>query len=255
VFFSPLEQFESFATPTYNVFFAPNSGFDFFPFPALYFIFFLYIVILSYYFVPNKLVYTTKFFAINIGTTFAIFARNMLQNSINSLYFTRQYFVVFFCVFIFVLGANLIGLIPFHFTITSQIIITFGLSFFIFFAANWVAVKRHGWNYFSLFLPAGSPLVMSPLLVPIEIVSYVARVFSLSIRLFANMMAGHCLLKIIAGFAWTMLLAGGFISFFFIVPFTVVVLVTFLEIVVAFLQAYVYCLLLSIYIRDCIHLH
>lgn len=96
---------------------------------------------------------------------------------------------------------------------------------------------------------------MSPLLVPIEIISYVARVFSLSIRLFANMMAGHCLLKIIAGFAWSMLLIGGLISFFFFVPFSVVGLVTVLEIIVAFLQAYVYCLLLSIYIRDCIHLH
>jgi ATP synthase subunit 6 len=185
----------------------------------------------------------------------AVFCRSILFSALNDLYFTRQYFVVFYAVFFFLISSNLIGLLPFAFTVTSQIILTFGLSFFLFFAANWLAVQRHGLNYFSLFLPSGSPFFMSFLLVPIEIISYVARVFSLSIRLFANMMAGHCLLKIIAGFAWTMLLMGGLISFFFVVPYVVVVLVTVLELIVAFLQAYVYCLLLSIYIRDCVYLH
>jgi ATP synthase subunit 6 len=251
--FSPLEQFEVFS-------FWPSSfGFSylaaFFNLAAVYFVFFFALTAIYFFSQPNRFVFAPKFLFLEILNSLASFVRGILIGSLGDVYFTRQYFSIFFSVFFFVLGANIVGLLPFAFTLTSQIVLTFGLSFFLFFAANWVAVQRHGWNYFSLFLPAGSPFLMSPLLVPIEIISYIARVFSLSIRLFANMMAGHCLLKIIAGFAWSMLLAGGLVSFFFFVPFTVVTLVTILEIIVAFLQAYVYCLLLSIYIRDCIHLH
>jgi ATP synthase subunit 6 len=178
-----------------------------------------------------------------------------LVNALNNIFYVRQFFLLFYSVFFFILISNLIGLLPFAFTVTSQLVLTFGLSFFLFFGINWMSVSKHQFNYLSLFLPAGSPFAMAPLLVPIEIISYVARVFSLAIRLFANMMAGHCLLKIIAGFAWTMMLSGGFISLFSLIPLTVVFLVTGLELIVAFLQAYVFCLLLSIYIRDCLYLH
>jgi F-type H+-transporting ATPase subunit a len=95
-------------------------------------------------FIPNKLVYATRNFVIEVITQLSLFSHSMLKNSLNNAYFTRQYFVVFFSVFIFVLGANLIGLLPFAFTLTSQIIITFGLSFFLFFGANWVSINRHG---------------------------------------------------------------------------------------------------------------
>ena len=103
-------------------------------------------------------------------------------------------------VFSFIFFCNLMGMIPYSFTVTSHIAVTLGISMMTFFALNVVLVKTHGFHGFSFFLPAGAPLALAPLLVPIELVSYSFRVVSLALRLFANMMSGHCLLKILAGF-------------------------------------------------------
>jgi ATP synthase subunit 6 len=106
-----------------------------------------------------------------------------------------------FSIFLFLLFSNILGLIPFAFTTTSHIVVTFGLAFMFFVGINLIGIKHHGLHMLSLFLPAGSPLALAPLLVAIEIVSYSFRVISLALRLFANMMSGHCLLKILVGFA------------------------------------------------------
>mmetsp|Transcript_4209 Transcript_4209/g.7029 ORF Transcript_4209/g.7029 Transcript_4209/m.7029 type:complete len:132 (+) Transcript_4209:212-607(+) len=111
------------------------------------------------------------------------------------------YFPVLLSIFFFLLICNLVGMIPYGFTVTSHIIVTFSLALAIFIGINIIGIKTHGLHLLSLFLPAGAPLIMAPLLVFIEVVSYSFRVVSLSLRLFANMMSGHCLLKILAGFA------------------------------------------------------
>ena len=112
-----------------------------------------------------------------------------------------KFFPIVFAIFSYVLFLNLIGLIPYSFTLTSHIVVTFALALFIFIAINIICIKLHGLEFFSLFLPGGTSFVLALLLVPIEVISFVFKPISLSIRLFANMMAGHTLLKVIAGFA------------------------------------------------------
>jgi ATP synthase subunit 6 len=112
-----------------------------------------------------------------------------------------KYFPILFTIFFFIVCCNFLGMIPFGFTVTSHIVVTFSLALIMFVGINVIGIKTHGLHMLSLFLPAGAPLIMAPLLVFIEVVSYSFRVVSLSLRLFANMMSGHCLLKILAGFA------------------------------------------------------
>jgi ATP synthase subunit 6 len=111
------------------------------------------------------------------------------------------YFPFLFSIFSFIFFCNLLGMIPFSFTVTSHIVITLGLASMAFIGINIIGIKRHGFHMLSLFLPSGAPIALAPLLVMIELVSYSFRVVSLALRLFANMMSGHCLLKILAGFA------------------------------------------------------
>jgi ATP synthase subunit 6 len=146
-------------------------------------------------------------------------------------------------------------LIPYSITVTSHLIITlyFSLSFFI--GTNIISILYHKEKYFELFLPEGIPVAIIPALIILEYISYISKIFSLAIRLFANMMSGHILLKILIGFSWTLFtngLLGGFLS---IIPFGVVFLVIGLEFVIAFLQAYVFTILLIIYLNDAINIH
>ena len=167
----------------------------------------------------------------------------------------QQYFPFVFVLFMFILLSNLIGLIPYSFTITSHLIVTFALSLMVFWGVNIICLKEHGTHMGSLFLPPGTSLGLAFLLVPIEFVSYMFKPISLGVRLFANMMAGHTLVKILCGFSWTMLFVGGVISVAAIFPFAVVFGITFLEIGVACLQTYVFSMLTCIYLRDAIYLH
>lgn len=146
-------------------------------------------------------------------------------------------------------------MIPYSFTVTSHIIFTFGLALSLFIGINIIGVREHGIKFFSLFLPKGVPLIIMPLLVTIEIISYLIKVFTLSIRLFANMTSGHTLLKIIAGFAWTMLQSGGLIAFFHIIPLVLLLILIGLELGIAALQAYVFTLLTCIYLNDVLDMH
>lgn len=167
----------------------------------------------------------------------------------------KNFFPYFFTLFVFILISNVIGLVPYSFTVTSHLILTFALALMTFIGINIVCLEIHGINLLSLFLPTGSSFALSLLLVPIEIVSYVFRPISLSVRLFANMMAGHTLLKVIAGFSWTMMLSGGGLAFAHILPLLILVLLMGLEFGVAIIQAYVFTILTCIYLNDAINMH
>jgi len=161
----------------------------------------------------------------------------------------RKYFPFIFSLFMFILFANLIGLLPYSFTFTSHIIVTFAMAIMIFLGVTVIGIVRHKLHFFSFFMPAGVPKIMAPILVPIEIVSYLSRPVSLSIRLFANMMAGHTMMKVFAGFVIPLGILGGW------APLAVDVALTGFEFLVAFLQAYVFTILTCLYLNDAIHLH
>jgi F-type H+-transporting ATPase subunit a len=167
----------------------------------------------------------------------------------------KKYFPFIFSLFTFLLFSNLIGMIPYSFTTTSHLLITFSLSVSVFIGVTLIGFQIHGLHFFSFLLPPGAPLGLAPFLVVIELVSYSFRAISLGVRLFANMMAGHTLVKILSGFAWTMLSFGGVMYLVSLIPFLVVFALTFLEIGVACLQAYVFTILTCIYLNDAIHLH
>jgi ATP synthase subunit 6 len=166
-----------------------------------------------------------------------------------------KYFYFIFTLFLFILTCNLLGMIPYSFTATSHIVITFGLSIAIFIGVTLIGFAHHGLHFFHLFVPAGVPMALLPLIVTIEFVSYLTRGLSLGIRLTANMFAGHTLLKIISTFAWQMLMAGGLLAIAGLAPIALLFALTGLEIVIAVLQAYVFTVLTCSYLNDAINLH
>ena len=167
----------------------------------------------------------------------------------------EKYFPLVLSIFFFTLFINLIGLVPYSFTVTSHIIVVISLSFSIFIGINVICFKKHGLRFFSLFYPQGTSLVLGLLLVPIELISYIFKPISLSIRLFANMMAGHTLLKVIAGFSWSLVASKGILFLVHTVPLAVLIPLFGLELGVALIQSYVFTLLLCIYINDALNLH
>ncbi|MHA1565445.1 MAG: F0F1 ATP synthase subunit A [Alphaproteobacteria bacterium] len=160
----------------------------------------------------------------------------------------RRYFPLIFTLFIFVLFGNMLGMVPFSFTFTSHLIVTFAMAATIFIGVTILGLVKHGLHFFTFFAPPGVPLLVLPLLIPIEIISYLSRPISLAVRLFANMLAGHTLLKVLAGF----IPALGIFGF---APLAVIVALTGLEILIAFLQAYVFTVLTCLYIKDALELH
>ena len=167
----------------------------------------------------------------------------------------EKYFPYVSMIFLFILLSNLSGLVPYTFTVTSHIIITFTLSFSIFIGINLIGIKKHGFNMLSLIIPANSAFAVALILVPIEFISYLAKPISLGVRLFINLMAGHTLLKVILGFSWSILLLENSLFIIHIVPLIILVILMFLELAVAFIQAYVFTILLCIYLNDGINLH
>jgi ATP synthase subunit 6 len=167
----------------------------------------------------------------------------------------EKYFPFVSVIFTFILFSNLIGLIPYSFTITSHLIVTFTLSFSIFIGVNIICIKKYKFHMLSLFIPANTSFGLALLLVPIEFVSYIFKPISLGVRLFANLMAGHTLLKVIVGFSWSMLLLENYLSVVHIVPLLVLILLVGLELGVAVIQAYVFTILTCIYLNDSINLH
>ena len=183
----------------------------------------------------------------SISEIFYEFIANMINDNIGNK--GQKFFSLIFTLFTFILFGNLLGLLPYSFTFTSHIIVTFALAMFIFLGVTIIAIVKHKFHFFSFFMPPGVPLIMAPLLVPIEIISYLSRPISLSVRLFANMLAGHTLMKVFAGFVVSMGLIAGWL------PLGFVVILTGLEIVIAFLQAFVFTILTCLYLNDALHLH
>nr|WCH57674.1 ATP synthase F0 subunit a [Hypnea sp.] len=245
---SPLEQFEIVALVPFSVgglnFSLTNSSL----FLIIAFVLIIFWTSLSFYktnIIPNnwqlvkELIYKVT--------------SNMVQDNIGN---KGEFYLPFiFSLHLILLYSNLIGMIPYSFTVTSHIVFTFSLALSIFIGINIIGIQTHGFRFFALFLPRGVPLAIVPLLVTIEFLSYIVKVFTLSIRLFANMTSGHTLLKIIAGFAWTMLSAGGVLAVFHLIPLGLLLALIGLELAIAGLQAYVFTLLTCIYLNDVLEMH
>ena len=165
-----------------------------------------------------------------------------------------RFFPFIFTLFLFVLISNMFGLIPGSFTVTSQIAVTFALTAIVILMVIVTGFARHGLGFLKLFVPK-APIYMLPLLVPLEFISFCTRPMSLSVRLFANMLAGHTMLKVMAGFVVALGGAGGIWSVLSSAPMALIIAISALEILVAFLQAYVFAILSCIYLGEALHLH
>lgn len=167
----------------------------------------------------------------------------------------RRFFPFAFTTFTLILLLNLFGMIPYVFSVTAHIIITFSFSLAIWIAVTLLGISNFRVNFLGMFMPPGAPLALAPLLVAIELLSYIARAISLGVRLAANITSGHILLAIISGFAWKMFTLGGLLTIMSIFPVLILLFLSVLELAVAFIQAYVFTLLACIYLNDGLHLH
>ncbi|WP_374763576.1 F0F1 ATP synthase subunit A [Yunchengibacter salinarum] len=165
----------------------------------------------------------------------------------------KRYFPFIFTLFMFILGANMAGMIPYSFTVTSHIAVTFALAMVVFVGVTLIGLLKHGAGFLKLFAPSGVPMALMPLIVPIELMSYLTRPISLSVRLFANMLAGHIMMKVFAGFVISLGAMGAAGALGAVLPFAFNLFLTGLEILVAFLQAYVFAILSCLYLHDALH--
>nr|YP_009538871.1 atp6 [Sanghuangporus sanghuang]AXE73210.1 atp6 [Sanghuangporus sanghuang] len=248
---SPLEQFEVTNLIGLN---APILGYLNLTLTnlALY-CFLVLILVLSLHLIANN---NTKLvpskWSIALESSFAS-VNSLVRDQVGSA--NEIYLPFIYSLFFFVLIANLIGNVPYSYTVTTSIIITLGLSFTILIGVTILGLFIHKIRFFAFFIPSGTPLALVPLLVLIELLSYSARAFSLGVRLFANMCAGHTLLKILSTFLYQMFSGSLIIAIFALVPFALFISLIGLELAVSFIQSYVFCILTSSYIRDAIELH
>ena len=198
----------------------------------------------SFFFIPNV-------WQILIEGVYEVVAQLVFDNLNEE---GEKYFPFIAVIFTFILFNNLIGLVPYSFTVTSHLIVTFILSFSIFIGVISICVQRHKVQMFSIFLPANTTFALGLLLVPIELISYIFKPISLGVRLFANLMAGHTLLKVIVGFAWSMLMIDNFLSIMHLIPLLILVILMGLELGVAVIQAYVFTVLMCIYLNESINI-
>lgn len=182
----------------------------------------------------------------SMAEVFYEFIGNMIRDNVGSE--GRKFFPFIFSLFMFVLFGNLLGLVPYSFTYTSHIIVNFGLAATVFVGVTIIGFMRHGTHYLRMFFPHGAPILTAPILVPIELISYLSRPFSLAVRLFANMTVGHIMLKVMGGFVVALGVLG-------VLPFAFLGAITVLEFGIALLQAYVFTILCCIYLNDAIHMH
>lgn len=249
--YSPLEQFEVISLISLNI---PLFGYINFSLTnlGLYALITVYLVISLHIFGSNNFILIANRWSIALESSFAS-VNNLVKSQIginNIIYFPAIY-----SLFFFILIANLSGNVPYGFAVGSSIIVSIGLSVTIFIGVTILGLRLHKIHFFSFFVPSGTPLALVPLLVPIELISYLARAFSLGVRLFANVTAGHVLMKILAGFLAPMFVSSVIVSLFTIIPFIIFTGIVGLEIAVSFIQAYVFCVLTCSYIKDAIDLH
>jgi ATP synthase subunit 6 len=247
-FYSPLEQFIVLPIFSSNLFFFSinNILITFLVIILFLIVYFLSILKPNLYLISNR--WQLLFESIFLGTA------SLLQDNIQSNE-KHKFFPIVGIIFFLILSLNLFGIVPFTFTITSELIITFAVSLLTFLGIQVISVKRHKIKFFSIFFPSGVSTTLSLLLVPIEFISFFFKPISLSIRLFANMMAGHTLLKVIAGFIWVMMNAIGIFSLTHYIPLLILVVLFILEAGVAMIQAFVFAVLFCIYINDIYNLH
>ena len=250
MFFAPLEQFQILVLFNVKIFSLDFSVTNFLIINFLY----LFIIFFTIFF--NNLNYSQNsvsfFFIANCWQKLIEIISGIVAQLITDIITVEsdKFFPFILLIFNFILFSNLIGLIPYTFTGTSHLFITFFLSFSIFIGINYLIIEKYGFKSFSLFLPANTSFFLALILVPIEFVSYVAKPVSLGVRLFINLMAGHTLLKVIVGFAWSMLTLENYISFGSVLPMLTLVVLFGLELGVAFIQTYVFIILICIYIQD-----
>lgn len=246
-FFDPLEQFsiEIYNSYLFNSIGVCNST----SLSKIIFFNFLFVGFCVY---SNKLIFSQNKFQKIIIFLFG-FISGILKSNLSVKKYS--FILLIYTIFLFIFISNILGMIPYSITITSHLILTlyFSLSFFI--GNNIIGLCFHKEKLFVLFLPEGVPLVLIPLMILIEYVSYISRIFSLAIRLFANMMSGHILLKILISFIWGIITSNLIHWFWIVLPLSIVFIVVGLEITIAFLQAYVFVVLLSIYLNDVINTH
>jgi F-type H+-transporting ATPase subunit a len=238
MFFSPLEQFNL-------IFFC-----DFYNFNIGNNLFFFFLIIIFIYFLKKfffKKILYNSFFQKIIELLYSFILEILLQQTGKS---GVKYFPFIISIFIFILLSNLIGMLPFSFTLTAHLSITFFLAFSFNLGFIILGFFKNSYKFLYLFLPTGTPIFLLPLIIIIEIVSYLIRTFSLSIRLFANMMAGHCLLFVISMFVFNLLSIS---NLFIFIIFIIYLMILILEFSIAFLQAYVFTILLCIYLNDSLH--
>lgn len=254
--YTPLEQFQIVSLFSIKLFSFDFSITNLVLVNFLVLFFFIFIVV-SFSSNGNRLEETSFFF---IPNTWQVLVEVIYEASSQLLFDNiniegEKYFPFISVIFSFILFSNLIGLVPYSFTATSHLIVTFTLSLSIFIGINIICIKRHKFHMLSLFIPSNTSFGLALLLVPIELLSYIFKPISLGVRLFANLMAGHTLLKVIVGFAWSMLLLEDFLAFMHILPLLILVLLMGLELGVALIQAYVFTILTCIYLNDAINLH
>ncbi len=248
-FFSPLEQFDAVFFFGFNFqewfsWFPFNITFDFTNIALVMFVFIFFLIFLGSFFSKKFLVPTFSQFFLEF---FYKFIYEMLIQQAGTEKVAVRYFPLMFFTFFFILFSNLFGMLPYGFTITGHLFITFLIAFSFNLGFIFKGFSENGLSFLNLFVPSGAPKALLPLIVVIEVVSYLIRTFSLSIRLFANMMAGHCLLFVVSSFVFSLVAASyiGVIALIFVYLFIFI-----LEFAIAFLQAYVFAILLCIYLQD-----
>ncbi len=250
IFTSPLEQFEVTSWAAFDVsllglhFSLTNLGF--------YTLIVLFLSIGVHVIASNDRKLVPSRWSIGLESSYASL-HGMVKEQIGSA--NEVYLPFIYALFFFIILANLSGNVPYSFTLTTSAVVSIGLSFTIFFGVTILGLYRHGVHFFSYFVPAGTPIGMVPLLVLIELISYLARAFSLGVRLFANMVAGHTLLKILSGMLWPILTSSILMFLVALIPMAIFLALVGLEIAVSFIQAYVFVVLTCVYLRDAIDLH
>jgi len=248
---SPLEQFEvtsflSFNAPIFGYFTITLTNL------ALYSILVLLLILSFHYFGNNEKKLLPSKWSIGLESLFSSI-NSMVRDQIGTS--NEIYLPFIYSLFCFILFANLIGNIPYSFVLTTSAIVCLGLSVTIFLGVTILGLSKHKLHFFSFFVPSGTPLGLVPMLVLIELISYLARAVSLGVRLFANMVAGHSLMKILSTFLYK-LFSSSIIAFIItLLPFTIFIALCGLELAVSFIQSFVFCLLVSSYLKDAIELH
>lgn len=248
---SPLDQFEVINLISIN---APLLGYLNISLTnlGLYSFIACFIILMFHYFGINYPKILPTPFSVIVETFYATLL-GMVRDQIGIT--SEKYLPLIYTLFFFIIFANLIGNVPYGFTITTSVIVTIGLSVTIFLGVTILALSIHKDKFFSFFIPEGTPLPLAPLLSIIELISYLARAFSLGIRLFANLLSGHTLLAILSSFLYPMFTKGFLVFILSLIPFALFICIIGLELAVSVIQAYVFTILTCTYLHDAVYLH